>query len=123
MYLWRVIQINLPTVMPGYLLYDFGDMVRTMASTGNEEVKEISTIGFRLDVFESICIGFNDAYKHTLTCDEKEGLVLSGSYMALIMAIRFLTDFLNNDVYYKTSYHLHNLNRSLNQLKLVESIQ
>ncbi|MDH5365860.1 MAG: aminoglycoside phosphotransferase family protein [Cyclobacteriaceae bacterium] len=114
--------IDLDTVMPGYLMYDFGDMVRTMASSRAENDKNISKVNFRIDVFEQLCKGFSSVYTQKLTEYEKASLTYSGGYMALIMGVRFLTDFLNNDVYYQTSYEEENLYRSLNQLKLIDSM-
>lgn len=114
--------IDLDTVMPGYLMYDFGDMVRTMASSSAENDQNLSKVYFRIDVFEQLCKGFSSVYKAKITDFEKASLKYSGSYMSLIMGLRFLTDFLNNDVYYQTSYEEENLYRSLNQLKLIDSM-
>ncbi|MDH5474697.1 MAG: aminoglycoside phosphotransferase family protein [Cyclobacteriaceae bacterium] len=114
--------IDLDTVMQGYLMYDFGDMVRTMANSSNENEQDLTKVYFRIEVFEQLCKGFSDVYSKKLTNDEKSSLIYSGSYMALIMGLRFLTDYLNNDIYYHTSYEQENLNRSINQLKFIDSI-
>lgn len=115
--------IDLDTVMPGYLFYDFGDMIRTMTCSVDENEQDIEKVKFNRKVFEEICIGFSNGIKIQISEDEKKSLVHAGSYMALIMGIRFLTDFLNNDIYYRTTYDLHNLNRAKNQFQLVKKLE
>lgn len=108
--------IDLDTLMPGFFFYDLGDMVRTFVSPVSEEEKDHSRIVFRRDIYEALLEGYLSEMAFDLTELEKTLIVYSGKMMTFIMALRFLADFLNGDVYYKTHYPSHNLVRSSNQL-------
>ena len=111
--------IDLDTVMPGYFLSDAGDMMRTYLSRANEEETDLSKIQIREDIFSAICSGYLSEMGGILTGKEKELFIYSGKMMIYMQAIRFLTDFLNNDTYYETKYADHNLVRAKNQFKLL----
>lgn len=111
--------IDLDTVMPGYYLSDTGDMLRTYLSPSNEEETDFSKIQINEDCFYAIYKGYLSAMQTTLTDTEKEYFIYSGKYMIYMQAIRFLTDFLNGDIYYHTTYPHQNLMRAQNQVTLL----
>lgn len=114
--------IDLDTVMPGLVHYDFGDMVRTAASTAAEDETDLSAVIVRLDLFEALLRGYLDAASGFLTPAEKEMLPFSGKLITLEIGIRFLTDYLQGDTYFKTKRPAHNLDRCRNQFQRVRSI-
>ena len=111
--------IDLDTVMPGYFFSDVGDMMRTYLSPVSEEEMDFSKIHIREDVFSAICRGYLSQMGPILTEKEKQYFVFAGELMIYMQAIRFLTDFLNNDIYYGSKYEGHNLIRAKNQFKLL----
>ncbi|WP_316765482.1 aminoglycoside phosphotransferase family protein [Pedobacter frigiditerrae] len=113
--------IDLDTVMPGYYISDIGDMMRTYLSEANEEEKDLSKVVVREEMFFAIYRGYMEEMGDVLSTSEKEAFVFSGKFMIYMQALRFLTDFLNNDVYYHTTYPSHNLVRAKNQLQLLKS--
>jgi thiamine kinase-like enzyme len=114
--------IDLDTVMPGYFISDFGDMMRTYLSPVSEEEKDLSLITIREDYFESIVRGYLGEMRDTLSIEELENVVYSGQFMIYMQAIRFLADHLNNDTYYGAKYEGHNLVRAGNQLTLLQRL-
>ncbi len=114
--------IDLDTVMPGSVLFDFGDMVRTFTSPVAEDEKDIAKVKVRLNIFDALAKGYLEASGKFLTDYEKENLVFGAELIVFEQAIRFLTDYCNNDVYYKTAYREHNLVRARNQFQLLKSI-
>ncbi|GJM28111.1 MAG: aminoglycoside phosphotransferase [Cyclobacteriaceae bacterium] len=114
--------IDLDTVMPGLLLYDFGDMARTFCNSVPEE-GEASQVLFRMDYFEALCEGFFSNFRLNLQTMELNSLKAGPWWMTFIMGIRFLTDYLLGDVYYKINYPEHNLNRAENQFALLADIE
>ncbi len=114
--------IDLDTVMPGSLLYDFGDSLRCGGSTGAEDEKDLSKIWFNLENFEAYTKGFLEALT-TITDRELELLPFSVKLMTLECGSRFLADYLNGDTYFKTHYAEHNLVRARTQFKLVADIE
>ncbi len=115
--------IDLDTVMPGLSLYDFGDMVRTGTSAAEEDEVNLEKVGMRFDMYEALLRGFLSSTGGFLTEAERENLSFAGKLITLETAIRFLTDYLKGDVYFKTKRPHHNLDRCRNQLKIVESIE
>lgn len=115
--------IDLDTVMPGSVLYDFGDLVRSAASASREDTRELSQVYLRLPIFEGLVQGYGDALLSLLTEEERDLLALAGKLVAFEVGIRFLTDYLQGDIYFKTRYSQHNLDRARNQFKLVRSMQ
>lgn len=112
--------IDLDTVMPGYFISDVGDMMRTYLSPADEEETELDKIEVREDYFDAIVKGYLSEMQNELTNTEKKYFVYAGKFMVYMQALRFLTDFLNNDVYYGARYPLHNFSRALNQVRLLE---
>ncbi|MDR0932633.1 MAG: aminoglycoside phosphotransferase family protein [Victivallales bacterium] len=115
--------IDLDTVMPGLALYDFGDMVRSGTSSAEEDEVNLDLVEMRFDLFEALLKGFLSSADGFLTEVERECLPFSGKLITLETGIRFLTDHINGDVYFKTHRANHNLERCRNQFKLVESIE
>lgn len=114
--------IDLDTVMPGYFISDFGDMMRTYLSPASEEEKDLSKVYVREDYFNAIVRGYLSEMQHELSNAELAHIVYAGKFMTYMQAIRFLTDYLNNDIYYGAAYEKHNLVRARNQLVLLQSI-
>jgi Ser/Thr protein kinase RdoA (MazF antagonist) len=112
--------IDLDTVMPGYFISDVGDMMRTYLSPVNEEEADFSKIQVRKEVYDAVVQGYQSQVNDMLSAAEQQLFFYSGQFMIYMQALRFLTDYLNNDVYYGAKYELHNYNRSLNQLTLLE---
>jgi len=112
--------IDLDTVMPGYFISDVGDMMRTYLSPANEEEKDLTKISVRESFFEAIVKGYFAEMGDILTDAEKRLFVYAGKFMIYMQAIRFLADYLNNDIYYPTHYPDHNLMRAKNQFALLE---
>ena len=114
--------IDLDTVMPGYFISDFGDMMRTYLSPVSEEEKDLSKIEIREDYFKAITEGFLSEIGNELSTVEKKYLVYAGKFMIYMQALRFLTDHLNNDIYYGAKYEDHNFRRANNQVTLLKKI-
>jgi Ser/Thr protein kinase RdoA (MazF antagonist) len=114
--------IDLDTTMPGSALYDFGDMVRTAAPTTREDDPDPGNIGVRLDRFEALVRGYLSSATF-LNSHETGHLAFSGKLLTLECGIRFLTDYLQGDIYFKTARPAHNLDRCRNQFALVKAIE
>lgn len=117
-----ICMIDTDTVMPGIIHYDFGDAIRTICNSAAEDEKDLSKVVFNLEFYKAYEKGFLEKTKNSLSPLSLKYLPLAAKTMIFIMALRFLTDFLNNDVYYKTKYTNHNLDRAKNQFKLIESM-
>jgi len=115
--------IDLDTVMPGLALYDFGDMVRTATSPRPEDERDVSLIEVRMPIFEALVDGYLGATHRILTPSERDHLAFSGKLITLEIAMRFLTDFLQGDTYFKIARPEHNLDRTRSQLRLVELLE
>ncbi|MEJ5995408.1 phosphotransferase [Pedobacter sp. Du54] len=111
--------IDLDTVMPGYFISDVGDMMRTYLSPTNEEDTVINDIKIRPEIFAAIYKGYMEEMDDVLENSEKELFIYSGKFMIFMQALRFITDFLNGDIYYRVSGPNHNLNRANNQIVLL----
>ena len=114
--------IDLDTVMPGYFISDLGDMLRTYLSPVSEEEKDYSKIEIREEFFKSVIQGYVSEMKDELSAEEKRYFVYAGKFMIYMQALRFLTDYLNNDVYYGSKYPGHNFVRANNQLTLLKHL-
>ncbi len=114
--------IDLDTVMQGSVLFDFGDMVRTFTSPAAEDEPDIEKTIFRLSHFEALTNGYLGVLKNELTATEKQNLLLGAKAIIYEQALRFLSDYFNGNIYYKTAYPEHNLVRCRTQLKLLEEI-
>jgi Ser/Thr protein kinase RdoA (MazF antagonist) len=115
--------IDLDTVMPGYVHYDFGDALRTIANTGEEDDRDLDNVRFNLDYFKAFTKGYLNRTLDILTEKEKKLLPLGPLMMTYNQVIRFLTDYLQGDIYYKTDYPKHNLQRTKAQLTLYKSME
>ena len=115
--------IDLDTVMPAYIFSDYGDFLRTAANTQPEDSPELDRIAFRRDIFEAFTRGYLDSTASFLTPVEREHLPFAVALFPFMQAVRFLTDYLNDDTYYKTCYPEHNLIRTRNQLRYFEEVE
>ena len=115
--------IDLDTVMPGSLLYDFGDAIRYGASTGAEDETNLKNVNFSLPLFEAYSEGFLKSLKNKITPTEISLLPYSSMLMTFECGMRFLTDYLNGDEYFNISYPTHNLIRCRTQFKLAYQME
>lgn len=115
--------IDLDTVMPGLSLYDFGDAIRSGCSTAEEEETDLTKVNFNMDFYNAFTEGLLEECKDTLNKEEIENIAFSAKLITLELAMRFLTDYLNGDVYFKTARKHHNLDRCRNQLKLASEME
>lgn len=115
--------IDLDTVMPGSALYDFGDLVRTSTSPAAEDETDLSKVRMQLPMFEALVKGYLSSAGGFLTPRERALLPFAGKLITLETGLRFLTDWLEGDVYFKVKRPRHNLDRLRTQFKLVESIE
>lgn len=114
--------IDLDTLMPGYFIYDLGDMVRTCVSPVSEEEKDITRITFRKEIYDALLKGYLSEMEDTMSPDEIKAIPFAGKMMTYIMALRFLADFLRGNTYYHITYPDQNLVRARNQLTLLSLI-
>ncbi len=114
--------IDLDTVMPGLVHFDFGDAIRTAACTTEEDETDLEKITINLEIFEAFAKGFIEETKSFLTSKELDLFAHAAKFMTFIMGIRFLTDYLEGDVYYKIKHPDHNIERAKAQFKLVSEI-
>lgn len=115
--------IDLDTVMPGLALYDFGDLVRTATSPAAEDERDLSLVRMQMPMFEALARGYLESAGSFLTETERAYLPFSGKLIAFEIGLRFLTDYLQGDVYFKTKRPGHNLDRARTQFALVQSIE
>src|SRR5690242_18989272 len=115
--------VDLDTVMPGCALYDFGDMVRTTTSPTLEDERDLSKVKMHMPIFKQLAEGYLSAAGSFLTRAEKSLMAFSGKLITFEIGIRFLTDFLSGDTYFRIHRPAHNLDRCRTQFKLVESIE
>ncbi|MBQ3225665.1 MAG: aminoglycoside phosphotransferase family protein [Clostridia bacterium] len=115
--------IDLDTVMPGSLLYDYGDSLRFGASSGAEDEKDLDKIYFDLDLFEAYTKGFLEELGESITKREVELLPFSARLMTYECGIRFLADYLNGDTYFKIHYPEQNLDRCHTHIKLIADME
>jgi Ser/Thr protein kinase RdoA (MazF antagonist) len=114
--------IDLDTVMNGYFISDVGDMLRTYLPPVSEEETNFDLIEVRDNYFEAIAKGYLSEMKNELSTGEIHAVVYAGKFMIYMQALRFITDYLNNDIYYDAKYPLHNFNRAKNQLRLLQCL-
>jgi Ser/Thr protein kinase RdoA (MazF antagonist) len=112
--------IDLDTLMPGCFVSDLGDMMRTYLSPCSEEESDFSKIEVRTDFFEAIVSGYFEAMGQILSSQEMAYVIYSGQFMIYMQALRFITDYLNDDIYYGADYEDHNLIRGGNQIALLK---
>lgn len=115
--------IDLDTVMPGHVHYDFGDAIRTAANTGSEDDTDLSKVEIDLSIFRAYTTGYLSEIKRYLNETEIEYLPFAPLVVTFIQGVRFLTDFIDGDKYYKIHHDMHNLQRARAQFKLVQSME
>ena len=114
--------IDLDTVMPGLSLYDFGDMVRTSVSPAAEDETDLTKVQARTGVFRALVKGYLEGAQGCLTKKEIELLPFSGILITYEIGLRFLSDFLDGDIYFRTARPNHNLDRCRTQFTLVQRL-
>lgn len=115
--------VDLDTVMPGLSLYDFGDSIRFGANTAAEDEKDVSKVSLSLEYFKAYTLGYLSTAGESLTPEEINQLAFSSKLMTLECGMRFLGDYINGDVYFKTEYSEHNLVRARTQFALVADME
>ncbi len=115
--------IDLDTVMPGCVLYDFGDMVRTTTSPTLEDELNLALIHMRMPIFKALVRGYIETAGQFLTKNERSLIAFAGKLITYTIGIRFLTDHLSGDTYFRVHRQNHNLHRARAQFKLMESIE
>ena len=114
--------IDLDTIMPGTVLFDTGDMIRTACNTGLEDDKNLDNVNFDRNVYENLIGGYIEEAGEFLTDAERNGIKESGRTITQTIAVRFLTDYIAGDTYFHTDYDEHNLVRARTQIKLMQSM-
>ncbi|MGL1890067.1 MAG: aminoglycoside phosphotransferase family protein [Spirochaetaceae bacterium] len=114
--------IDLDTSMPGLAAYDFGDLVRTSTCFSAEDENDLSKVKFQMNIFEALVRGYLSTAVNFLTVEEVKSLVFGGILMTYEVGLRFLTDYLEGNIYFKSHYPKHNLIRSRTQLTLVKQL-
>ena len=112
--------IDLDTVMPSFVFSDFGDFLRSAANTGAEDDPDLDKVHFNMEIFKSFAEGYLEGTKSFLLPIEKENLPYAATLFPYMQAVRFLTDYINGNTYYKIQYPTHNLVRTRAQWKLYE---
>ena len=115
--------IDLDTVMPSYVFSDFGDFLRTAANRGHEDDPCLEAVSFDMDIFRAFTRGYLRGAAPFLLPVEREHLPYAAALFPYMQAVRFLTDYLAGDTYYKTAYPEHNLVRTRAQLQLLRSVE
>ncbi len=115
--------IDLDTVMPGVVHYDFGDAIRTIAAKALEDETKLELVGINIDLYRAFAKGFLSEIGNTLTPKELEYLPKAPRMLAFIMGIRFLADYLRGDNYYKVKHAEHNIQRARNQMVLIQDME
>lgn len=115
--------VDLDTVMPGLSLYDFGDLARTASSPTAEDETELTRVGVRDDLFEALVLGYLSSAGGFLTSSERESLVVAAKVLTFTIGLRFLTDFLEGDAYFRVHREGQNLDRARAQFALVRSLE
>ncbi len=115
--------IDLDTVMPSFVFSDFGDFLRSAANTGKEDDPDLENVRFDMEIFRAFTNGYLESASAFLTDEERENLPYAAERFPYMQAVRFLTDYLNGDVYYKTLYAEHNLVRARAQFRLLEDVE
>lgn len=115
--------IDLDTVMPGSVLYDFGDEIRTTTVSAAEDERDLSKVVVRRDLLDNLVKGYLESAGSFLTSAEKDLLVFSGQLITFEIGLRFLTDFLEGDVYFKVHRDGHNLDRCRTQFEMVRQLE
>ena len=109
--------------MPGFVLSDFGDFIRTAANTGAEDDPDLDKVDVDMDIFRAFAKGYVESTASFLTPVERENLPYGAQLLTYMQTVRFLADYLDGDNYYKINHPEHNWQRSKAQFKLLQSIE
>jgi hypothetical protein len=115
--------IDLDTVMPGYVAYDFGDSVRTIVNTAAEDEKDLAKIEVNMELYEAFAVSFLRETGSSLTRGEIDSLPMGALLLPYMIGLRFLTDYIEGDVYFKTHFPEHNLQRARAQFRLLSRLE
>ena len=115
--------IDLDTVMPNFIFSDFGDFLRSAANTGAEDDKDLDRVSFNMEIFKAFTKGYLETAGKFLTQVEIEHLPYAAALFPYMQTVRFLTDYINGDTYYKIKYPDHNLVRTKAQFRLLQSVE
>jgi hypothetical protein len=115
--------IDLDTVMPSFIFSDYGDFLRTAANTGAEDDPNLENVNFNMEIAKAFTKGYLESAKSFLTAVEVENLPYAAKLFPYMQCVRFLTDYINGDTYYKIKYPEHNLVRTKAQFKLLQSVE
>ncbi len=115
--------IDLDTVMPGYVHYDFGDAIRTAANRADEDSSDLDAVSMDIEIYRAYAEGYLSEAMGTLSATEIEYIPFAPKLLTYIMATRFLTDYIAGDIYYKISYPEHNLRRNRAQIALLQDME
>jgi Ser/Thr protein kinase RdoA (MazF antagonist) len=115
--------IDLDTCMPGYLMHDFGDMVRTCCSNLPEDGKNIEDMSVRMDIFAALIKAYIANFGNKMTPLEQKSLIIGAQLLPFMIGVRFLTDYLDGDNYFHVDHNTHNLERTKNQLQLYKLLR
>jgi Ser/Thr protein kinase RdoA (MazF antagonist) len=115
--------VDLDTVMPSFIFSDVGDFMRTAANTGAEDDRDLDKVGFNMDIFKSFTKAYLESAKGFLTPVEIDNIPYAAALFPYMQCVRFLTDYINGDTYYKIQYPEHNLVRTKAQFKLLQSVE
>jgi Ser/Thr protein kinase RdoA (MazF antagonist) len=118
-----VCPVDFDTTMPGYYFSDLGDMIRSMAASADESSTDFTSLAIRKDYYEAVINGYTKWMGNLLTDAEKKYIHHAGLLIIYMQALRFITDYLNGDTYYKTIYPEQNFDRAANQLQLLQSLE
>jgi Ser/Thr protein kinase RdoA (MazF antagonist) len=110
--------IDLDTCMPGYLMHDFGDMVRTCCSNLPEDDTDLASMTVRFDIYTALSQGYIEAFDDKMSELEQQSLAIGAQLLPFMIGVRFLTDYLDGDNYFHVDHENHNLDRARNQLNL-----
>jgi Ser/Thr protein kinase RdoA (MazF antagonist) len=115
--------IDFDTTMPGYFFSDLGDMIRSMACSSDEHNTDFRKLHIRKDFYKAIVSGYLEVMNNYLTNEERKYIHSAGLLMIYMQAVRFIADYLNNDVYYQISYPEQNFDRGTNQITLLKNLE
>ena len=115
--------VDYDTVMPGYFFSDLGDLIRSMACSEDENSTDFDNIGIQKNFYEAIIAGYIEVMGNFFTEAEKKYIHYSGLLIIYMQALRFITDYLNGDIYYQISYREENLNKAKNQFILLQQLE
>lgn len=115
--------IDLDTIMPGSICYDFGDSIRFGCNTGAEDEPDLGKVNFDINLFEAYAKGYLGALGSSVTQTERDNLAFGAILMTYECGMRFLADYLDGDVYFRTHRPGHNVDRCRTQFKLIEDME